>query len=395
MKTRSQLGCVVGVTILANILLSTVCVAKNYDSQDIIFRGPWSFVETKYQGKDVVIAIAPYADDHDLLVAGPSPQKKLNPGLYVLTLPSSTQSTSPKPPAKYLLFSKATIAQSQLDKIVQGSVGLSRFVIILPPPKAWSGAPSEQIATPDTPQESDLAETWPVPFDAGNRGEYSTGIALRYYQVSLSGVTLTGTPEGAPSPQSFTFNPKGDFTLDISPSTDDTDWCHYHAKAALAVDRCLIGTSYFVDLAPYPTTCRIQDPQDPKKGLQCPKIRWQEQLLLDLDSLIRFLLDLNAKGGDDPIIRGLEKAKAQVKQKSLRDLSDNEWEEILAPLAALEKKVGLHGAGKIEDPDSVLDAFLHVKSRIAIVFYEDHRQILPFGVMGHDCKAPMLQLTIK
>jgi len=267
---------------------------------------------------------------------------------------------------------------------------LSRYVFILPVPDAWSGVPTSYSSPYD--EESNVDDQFPVRFDKGDRADYSTAIALRYHTVSLNPLTIAGTLEGSGTAQSYTFNPLNDFTFDISPSRDDDEpLCHAHEKMAFLASKCLIDHPYFVDVNPYysaDVSCFLNDPQ----RARCSATKWQDEVLQNLTSVTDFL---KKKKDSEQVIAGLDKVKALVRSKSLRNLSDREWDETLASLDAADRQLGpVLKDSKPEQADAVR-TFWKVKKRVAINFREEHEPLTPFGVSGHDCKAPMLMLTIK
>jgi hypothetical protein len=95
--------------------------------------------------------------------------------------------------------------------------------------------------------------------------EYATAASLRYSVSSLSGFSLSGTPD------SGIFNPlllqvdTPVIRFAIEPTEDD-DVCNTHSRQAFHDLVQLVGLTLYVDFADNPSDCHNKDPQVPRGG---------------------------------------------------------------------------------------------------------------------------------
>jgi hypothetical protein len=213
----------------------------------VLFEGPWAFApDPKDAGS--VVAIAPRTKGHHDLFVKASNQSTLASGTYDLSLPAHTGSAA--------ATADSSIAQIDIDpKSLQGALDKKseRYVVRLPKPEEYLVAARSR---------SRLGTTYPP--DASTEKDYASAVSLRYNVSTLSGFSLSGTPD------SGSFNP---FLLRVEvpvirfvirPSLDDDpkDKCDGHSRESFHELTTLLGLTLYVDFPDYPPDCHSKDPQN-------------------------------------------------------------------------------------------------------------------------------------
>ena len=214
----------------------------------VVFEGPWAFVPDPKDSK-FVIAIAPKTKRHrDLIVQ--SDQKKLNPGVYDLTLPPCNGSGSGEVDPNIL---RVKIDPKTVQHVLDTKS--ERYVIRLPKPDAY-------VATAHFRSRADSF----YPPRASTEKDYVTAVSLRCSVTSLKGFSLKGSPDtGTFSPlllqvETALLNVVIDPIAEPSP----TDQCHSHERETFGSLTKLLNVTLFLDFPSDAETCHAKDPQNPE-----------------------------------------------------------------------------------------------------------------------------------
>lgn len=214
----------------------------------VIFEGPWAFAPDPKDANSVVL-LAPKTGHHRNLYVTASNHSTLAAGIYDLSFPGhvgpGAQTYDP------------SILRATIDpKNVQRALDLKgdRYAVRLPKPEAF---------LPAHRHRSRAGSTYPP--DASTEKEYATAVSLRYNVASLSGFSLSGTPD------SGTFNPLP-LQVDVPAirfviePTEDDDVCNTHSRQAFHDVVQLVGVTLYMDFADNPSDCHDKDPQVSRGG---------------------------------------------------------------------------------------------------------------------------------
>jgi hypothetical protein len=214
----------------------------------VTFEGPWAFAPDPKDANSVVL-LAPKTKHHRDLYVTASNHAILAAGVYDLSFPGhvgpGAQAYDP------------SILRAAIDpKNVQRALDLKgdRYAIRLPKPEAFLPAHRSRNRAGTT-----------YPPDATTDKEYATAVSLRYNVGSLSGFSLSGTPD------SGTFNPLllqvdvPAIRFVVEPLEDD-DVCNTHSRQAFHDTVQLVGVTLYIDFADNPSDCHDKDPQVPRGG---------------------------------------------------------------------------------------------------------------------------------
>jgi hypothetical protein len=214
----------------------------------VIFEGPWAIAPDPKNANNVLL-LAPKTKHHRDLYVTASNHATLAAGVYDLSFPGPmTPGAGTSDPSIFRAKIDPRNAQNALD-----SKGI-RYAIHLPKPDAYLPAHRHQ---------GRVGSTYPP--DAATDMEYATALALRYSVGSLSGFSLSGTPDtGTFSPLPLRVEtPTIRFAIE---PTEDDDVCSTHSRQAFHDLVQLVGLTLYVDFTENPSSCHDKDPQVARGG---------------------------------------------------------------------------------------------------------------------------------
>jgi hypothetical protein len=214
----------------------------------VVFEGPWAIAPDPKDANSVLL-LAPKTKSHRDLYVAASNHLTLASGTYDLSVPGRAGTGAGTYDPSFL---RAKIDPQNVQRALDNKLG--RYAIRLPKPEAY---------VPVSRFRSRAGSTYPP--DANSETEYATGASLRYSVGSLSGFSLSGTPDTG------TFNPlllQVDTPMIhfmIEPTQDD-DVCNTHSRQTFHDLVQLVGLTLYVDFADNPSNCHDKDPQVPRGG---------------------------------------------------------------------------------------------------------------------------------
>ena len=221
---------------------SKVAAAKEVH---VIFEGPWAIAPDPKDANNILLLAPKTKHHHDLYVTA-SNHSKLDSGVYDLSFPGHvTPGAGTSDPS----ILRAKIDPQSAQRVLDTKA--IRYAIRLPKPDAF---------LPAHRHRSRAGATYPP--DASTEMEYATALSLRYSVSSLSGFSISGTPDTG------TFNPlllqvdTPVIRFVIEPTEGD-DVCNTHSRQAFHDLVQLVGLTLYVDFADNPSSCHDQDPQVP------------------------------------------------------------------------------------------------------------------------------------
>lgn len=220
--------------------------ATSEEKVSVIFEGPWAFVADP-QDPNLVLAIAPKTAAHYDLRVGASNLASLASGTYALSVPAYG---APAGSGLDATFAQATIDSRSLQAALQSKTG--RYVVRLPKPEAYRAVRR---------LKSRVGATYPPP--PATEQSYVTSVSLSYTVSTLSGFSVSGTPD------SGTFNPlllqveTPIIQFLIEPTSyDPLDKCDIHARQAFRDLVKLLNVTLYLDFPDEAPTCQKNDPQN-------------------------------------------------------------------------------------------------------------------------------------
>ena len=214
----------------------------------VTFEGPWAIAPDPKNANNVLL-LAPKTKHHRDLYVTASNHSTLAAGVYDLSFPGQvTSGAGTYDPA----ILRAKIDPQNAQNALDSKAG--RYAIRLPKPEAF---------LPAHRHRSRAGSTYPP--DASTEKEYATAFSLRYSVGSLSGFSLSGTPDTG------TFNPlllqvdTPAIRFSIDPNEDD-DVCNTHSRQAFHDLAQLVGLTLYIDYGDDPAACHDKDPQVPHRG---------------------------------------------------------------------------------------------------------------------------------
>ena len=212
----------------------------------VVFDGPWAIAADPKDANKIVLLAPKTKHHHDLYVTA-SNHSALASGIYDLSIPSST---GPGAGTYDPAILRAKIDPQNVQHALDSKS--SRYAIRLPKPEAY---------LPALRHRSRVGSTYPP--DASGEMEYATAVSLRYSVTSLSGLSLSGTPDtGTFSPLLLQVDTPA-IRLVLEPTEDD-DVCNIHSRQAFHDLVQLVGLTLYVDYADNPGDCHGKDPQVPR-----------------------------------------------------------------------------------------------------------------------------------
>jgi hypothetical protein len=209
----------------------------------VIFEGPWAIAPDPADANNVLL-VAPKNMHHRDLYVTASNHSTLAAGTYNLSLPGHV---GPGAEAYDPAILRAKIDNQNAQRVLDSKA--VRYAIRLPRPEAY---------LPSHRHRARAGSTYPP--DASTEKEYATAVSLRYSVSSLSGFSLSGTPDTG------TFNPlllqvdTPAIRFVIEPTEGD-DGCNTHSRQAFHDLVQLVGLTLYVDYPENPSTCHDKDPQ--------------------------------------------------------------------------------------------------------------------------------------
>ena len=214
----------------------------------VVFEGPWAITPDPKDANNVLL-LAPKTKHHRDLYVTASNHSTLAAGTYDLSFPGHVgPGAGSYDPSIFRAKIDPQNAQHVLDSKAV------RYVIRLPKPEAYLPSHRHRLRAGST-----------YPPDASTEMEYATAVSLRYSVGSLSGFSLSGTPDTG------TFNPlllqvdTPAIRFVIEPTEDD-DVCNTHSRQAFHDLVQLVGLTLYIDFADNPGDCHGKDPQVPRGG---------------------------------------------------------------------------------------------------------------------------------
>ena len=229
----------------------TAAESKAATTKDVyvVFEGPWAIAPDPKDANSVLL-LAPKTKTHRDLYVAASNHAMLVSGTYDLLVPGRT---GPGAGTYDPSFLRAKIDPQSVQRVLDNKSS-NRYAIRLPKPEAY---------VPATLYRSRAGSTYPP--DASTEMEYATSASLRYSVSSLSGFSLSGSPDTG------TFNPlllRVDTPIIrfvIEPTQTD-DVCNTHSRQTFHDLVQLVGLTLYVDFADNPSDCHNKDPQVPRGG---------------------------------------------------------------------------------------------------------------------------------
>ncbi|MBI3478211.1 MAG: hypothetical protein HY010_20955 [Acidobacteria bacterium] len=211
----------------------------------IQFEGPWAFAPDP-QDPNGVLALAPKAQGHLDLYVKASNAQTLASGIYTLSLPTTTAGAGTLDPD----IVQAQVTPAGLQHTLDAT-GL-RYAVRLPKPDAY---------IPGGRAESRVGGTYPPP--ASTQGNHITAVSLRYAVSSLTGFSISGTPDtGTLNPVPLNVEtPLVRVVIEPAQLDDPLDQCETHSRESFRDLVKLLGVTQFVDFPNYTSACQQVDPQ--------------------------------------------------------------------------------------------------------------------------------------
>jgi hypothetical protein len=222
--------------------------AKTVATKDlyVTFEGPWA-VAPDPKDPNFILMLAPKTKHHRDLYVTASNHSTLASGVYDLSFPGHMEPGAETYDPDIL---RAKIDPQNAQHVLDRKEGI-RYAVRLPRPEAYLPAHRH-------PSRAGSA----YPPDASTEKNYATAFALRYSVASLSGFSLSGTPDTG------TFNPlllqvdTPAIRFSVEPNEGDDD-CNTHSRQAFHDLVQLVGLTLYVDFPENPSSCHDKDPQLP------------------------------------------------------------------------------------------------------------------------------------
>ena len=224
------------------------------------FEGPWAIAPDPKDPNSILL-LAPKTKTHSDLYVAASNHSTIASGTYDLSFPAHGTGAGTYDPS----FLRAKIDPANVQRVLDDKSS-HRYSVRLPKPEAY---------IPATRHRSRAGSTYPP--DVSTEMEYATGASLRYSVESLTGFSLSGTPD------SGTFNPlllqvdTPTIRFAIEPTQSD-DNCNTHSRQTFHDLVQLVGVSLYVDFPENPTSCHDKDPQRPRAGKTASAAPFVERL---------------------------------------------------------------------------------------------------------------------
>jgi len=342
---------------------------------ELVFTGPWSFVQDSV-GKRIV-AVAPLIAGHSSLYLRSISGLLVPTGLYDLTLSGVQPLAATNPPPKFVPDTPPSIKAGVLTSLV-GKAANDRYVINLPQTQYIQTVYSDPLAYSVPP--------YPVPAPALSK-TYVTKVLFRYLTDSLD-VRLDGTQvdvNGVASAYHQSLGSEGmiDVSIDDAP---DASLCDDGAKYTFKMMNGLMQTGLYIDFPPYDVKCQKEDPQVSGGGMGA----MNEYAFAAMKSAV---------------LGGLLKLENYTKDLSKDPDFANPGRNILKRLSSI--KEGVQQWPKNGPTDAQRRAFANGLSELRdfIVRREEIKapyrnnlvnvldDVIPFNMSGKNCKAPLMLLV--
>jgi hypothetical protein len=213
----------------------------------VVFEGPWAFAPDPNDANSVV-AIAPKSNGHRDLYVKSSNQSSLYAGAYILSLPAHSGGAAATADPN---IAQSTISARNLQHALDSKS--ARYAVRLPKPEEYLVVARSK---------SRIGATYPP--DVSTEKDYADAVSLRYNVSTLSGFSLSGTPDtGSFNPLLLQVDtPMIRFVIEASQDDDPLDKCDTHSRASFHDLTTLLGLTLYVDFPDNPDTCHGSDPQN-------------------------------------------------------------------------------------------------------------------------------------
>jgi hypothetical protein len=355
---------------------STTPKATTQYQLELVFTGPWSFVQDS-AGKRI-IAVAPLITGHSTLyLRAMSGLPVPTGGLYDLKLTGANPVPATNPPPKFVPDTPPSISAGLLGAL-ETTAAADRYVINLPQTQYIQGVYSDPLA---------YSNSYPVPTPALSK-PYVTKVAFRYLVDSLD-VILKGTPANGAT-GSFNHSVGSEGTIDVMiDDAPDNSSCDDGAKGTFMMMNSLMKTGLFVDYPTYDAKCRDEDPQNPRAsggGMGS----MNEEAFAAMKTAV---------------LGGLRKLENYTKDLSKDPDFANPGRDILKRLSSIRQGVQTWPKNGPTDVQrrafanglSELGAFIVKREEIKAPYRNNLvnvlDEVIPFNMSGKNCKAPLMLLV--
>ena len=220
------------------------------DKVFVVFEGPWAVAPDPKEANKILL-IAPKTKSHNDLYVAASNDATLTTGVYDLSVPLNGTPGNPTTAAD---FAQGKTTAADLQNVLNSKS--QRYVVRLPKPEAYLAASrfTSRVGPP------------PYPPGPGAQKEYVTAVSLQYSVSSMSGFSLSGTPDSG----SFNaFQPKVEastvtFMIDPTRDVNALEPCHAHSREAFRDLTRLLKVSLYIDFPDSQPSCQNTDPQKTK-----------------------------------------------------------------------------------------------------------------------------------
>jgi hypothetical protein len=341
---------------------------------ELIFDGPWSFVNDPSNRR--IVAIAPVVTGHSSLYIRSTGSQIENAGLYDLLLSGAISDPQLNKAAHFVPDTPDTITAAQLATTFEQVPMKDRYVINLPFTSSVQAVYNDPLA---------YSGTYSVPVPSVSSA-YVTKVAFRYLVQSLSvqlkgqstdGTTVTAVNDGVGSEGTV------DFGIDAAP---DASLCDDGAKGTYVAMTSIMQKKMYVDFPSYDPKCQNEDPQNPRFATERRLMNHTNQVAMNMEVFnalekVRTYAqrvsegeDPKAKEASKEVLEQLGPIEQGVKQWAAGGPSDLQRSTFVNQLKALRAFVG-----KVDVGDSYRNIYASLVDGVA-----------PFSLSGKNCKAPLM-----
>jgi hypothetical protein len=340
---------------------------------ELIFDGPWSFVNDPSNQR--IVAIAPVVTGHSSLYVRSTGSQIENPGLYDLLLNGAISDPQLNKAPHFVPDTPDTITIAQLATFEQAPMK-DRYVINLPFTSSVQAVYNDPLA---------YSASYSVP-NPSVSSTYVTKVAFRYLvqslNVQLKGHSTDGTVtmtvnDGVGSEGTV------DFGIDAGP---DASLCDDGAKGTFAAMTSIMQKKMYVDFPSYDPKCQDEDPQNPRFATERRSMNHMNQVVMNMDVLnalekIRRYAQRVSQGED----RRAKEASKEVLEKigtieeGVKQWADGGPSELQRSTFVNQLKELRVFVGKLDVGDSYQDNYASLIDEVAL-----------FSLSGKNCKAPLM-----
>ena len=356
---------------------STTPKATTQYQLELVFTGPWSFVQDSV-GKRIV-AVAPLITGHSSLSLRSISGLPVPTGLYDLTLSGVQPLPATNPLPKFVPDTSPSIKAGVLTSL-EGKAANDHYVINLPQTPYIQAVYSDPLAY--------SVSSYPVPAPALSK-TFVTKVLFRYLTDSLD-VRLDGSQvdvNGVASAYHGSLGSEGmiDVSIDDAP---DGSLCDDGAKNTFKMMNSLMQTGLYIDFPPYDVKCQKEDPQNP--GVSGGMGKMNEDAFAAMKSAV---------------LGGLLKLENYTRDLSKDPDSADSSRDILKRLSNI--KEGVQGWPKSGPDNAQRRAFATGLNELRGFVIEREKlkesyrnnlvnvidDVIPFNMSGKNCKSPLMLLV--